>query len=51
MPSSRLHAAAEAYHHSLAKKKESEVMKDNDKLLPIDILGIVRYVSGVYGQV
>ena len=46
MISSRLHAAAETYHHSLAKKKESEVIEDNDKLLPIDILGIAMISHG-----
>ena len=46
MISSSLHAAAEAeaHHHSLAK--ESEVIKDIDKLLPIDILGIAMIRHG-----
>ncbi|TFK27306.1 ras-domain-containing protein, partial [Coprinopsis marcescibilis] len=42
----KLHTAAEAYHHILSKKQFNEALGDSDKLLPIDALGIVMIVHG-----
>jgi hypothetical protein len=38
--------ASEAYHHSLVKKKDSEVLDVPEKLLPIDALGMVMILHG-----
>ncbi len=44
--SHRLHVTSEDYHRTLAKKKESEVIEAEDKLLPIDALGVVMIQHG-----
>lgn len=42
----RLLVASEGYHHSLSKKKASDSLSETDKLLPIDILGLVMINHG-----
>ncbi|KAF8064245.1 hypothetical protein FPV67DRAFT_1629313 [Lyophyllum atratum] len=42
----KLLAASEAYQHALSKKKKNEAFEDAEKLLPIDMLGIVMVVHG-----
>ncbi|KAJ8090418.1 hypothetical protein PM082_019016 [Marasmius tenuissimus] len=42
----RLYFACDAYHHSLKKKKDCLALDDPEKLLPIDILGIVMITHG-----
>ncbi|EIW74787.1 BAR-domain-containing protein [Coniophora puteana RWD-64-598 SS2] len=42
----RLHMAAEDYHHTLSKKKESPAVQENEKLMPIDTFGIVMLNHG-----
>ncbi|KAI0070675.1 BAR-domain-containing protein [Panus rudis PR-1116 ss-1] len=42
----RLHIASEDYKHALSKKKQSEALPDEDKLLPIDALGLVMIQHG-----
>ena len=42
----RLHVASHDYHHALAKKKISEAVETDDKLLPIDALGVVMIQHG-----
>ena len=42
----RLHVASEDYHHSLSKKKVSETSDSDEKLLPIDSLGVVMIQHG-----
>ncbi|KAI3608785.1 bar domain-containing protein [Moniliophthora roreri] len=42
----RLFFASEAYHHALKKKKDNLALDDPEKLLPIDILGIVMITHG-----
>jgi hypothetical protein len=42
----RLQAAAEDYQHVLSKKKESIVVQETEKLMPLDALGIVMISHG-----
>ncbi|KIP06763.1 hypothetical protein PHLGIDRAFT_128090 [Phlebiopsis gigantea 11061_1 CR5-6] len=42
----KLHVASEDYHHALSKKKLSEAVDSEDKLLPIDALGVVMIQHG-----
>ncbi|KAG6868478.1 hypothetical protein C0993_002243 [Termitomyces sp. T159_Od127] len=42
----KLLAASAAYQHALAKKKKNDAFEDSEKLLPIDLLGIVMIVHG-----
>lgn len=42
----RLHVASEEYHYSLSKKKVSEAVDTEDKLLSIDALGVVMIQHG-----
>lgn len=42
----RLQAAAEDYQHVLSKKKESTVIQEAEKLMPLDALGIVMISHG-----
>lgn len=47
----RLLVASDAYHHALSRKKESEALNDDAKLLAIDALGIVMTIHGEdYGE-
>lgn len=38
--------ASQGYHHVLSKKKASDSLTETDKLLPIDILGMVMINHG-----
>ncbi|KAF8958549.1 hypothetical protein BDZ97DRAFT_2078518 [Flammula alnicola] len=42
----RLITASGAYHHALSKKKANEALNEGEKMLPIDILGVVMIVHG-----
>lgn len=42
----RLHVASEEYHYSLSKKKVSEAVDTEEKLLSIDALGVVMIQHG-----
>lgn len=42
----RLHVASHDYHHALSKKKISEAIETDEKLLPIDALGVVMIQHG-----
>lgn len=42
----RMITASEAYHRRLTKKETSEALKEDEKLLPIDTLGIVMIQHG-----
>ncbi|KAL0571451.1 hypothetical protein V5O48_010520 [Marasmius crinis-equi] len=42
----RLYFACDAYNHALKKKKDCLALDDPEKLLPIDILGIVMITHG-----
>ncbi|GJE93015.1 hypothetical protein PsYK624_091740 [Phanerochaete sordida] len=42
----RMHVAAQDYHHALSKKKISEAVETDEKLLPIDALGVVMIQHG-----
>ncbi|KAH7906936.1 BAR-domain-containing protein [Hygrophoropsis aurantiaca] len=42
----QLQAASEAYQHALSKKKESSAVQENEKLMPLDALGIVMIMHG-----
>ncbi|KAG7087381.1 hypothetical protein E1B28_013354 [Marasmius oreades] len=42
----KLYFACETYHHALKKKKDCLALDDPEKLLPIDILGIVMITHG-----
>lgn len=42
----KLQAAAEDYQHVLSKKKESIVVQETEKLMPLDALGIVMISHG-----
>jgi len=39
--------ASESYHRALSKKEASEALKEDEKLLPLDTLGIVMIQHGV----
>lgn len=43
---SKIQDASEAYHHSLAKKKQFDGLDNSGKLLPLDALGLVMIVRG-----
>jgi hypothetical protein len=38
--------ASEAYHRALTRKEASEALKEDEKLLPIDTLGIIMIQHG-----
>ena len=38
--------ASEGYHHALSKKKASDSLSESEKLLPVDILGVVMINHG-----
>ncbi|KAJ3510355.1 hypothetical protein NLJ89_g4719 [Agrocybe chaxingu] len=42
----KLLTVSEAYQHALSKKKANETLKEGEKLLPIDILGIAMISHG-----
>ena len=42
----RLIVASEEYHHALSKRKQSQVLDEGEKMLPVDSLGIVMIVHG-----
>lgn len=42
----KLQAAAEDYQHVLSKKKESTAAQETEKLMPLDVLGIVMISHG-----
>ena len=42
----RMITASEAYHRTLTKKETSEALEEDEKLLPIDTLGIVMIQHG-----
>ena len=46
LPLCRLHIASEDHHHALSKKKLSEAIDGDEKLLPIDALGVVMIQHG-----
>ena len=41
-----MHVATEDYHHVVSKKKASEVLDGEEKLLPVDALGVVMIQHG-----
>ena len=42
----RLHITSEDYKHALSKKRDSEALPQEDKLLPVDALGVVMIQHG-----
>ena len=42
----RLHVASQSFHRQLSKKKVCEAIGDNEKLLPVDALGVVMIQHG-----
>lgn len=44
--STRLIVASEEYHHALSKRKQSHVLDEGEKMLPVDSLGVVMIVHG-----
>ena len=42
----RLIVASEEYHRALSKRKQSQVLDDGEKMLPVDSLGVVMIVHG-----
>jgi len=44
--STRLILASEQYHHALSKRKQSNVLEEAEKMLPVDSLGVVMIIHG-----
>ncbi|KIM41972.1 hypothetical protein M413DRAFT_141729 [Hebeloma cylindrosporum] len=42
----RLIVASEEYHHALSKRKQSHVLDEGEKMLPVDSLGVVMIIHG-----